>query len=311
MSAPPDFASSHKKLHEDCAIVPDEPLGALALSGTDALDWIQGQISQDMRGFERGQTRRGCLLAPTGQIRAILTIGHFGKQFLVFSDPMGIEALRKRADESIFIEDVAVRDLPGRAALYRGPKSAPAGPGRLGEVFEDESRLAVKLGDAVEGWLVLDRLERESDPVDLADLEAAEALRLELGIPRRGVDYDERTLPAELGEDFDRRHVSYEKGCWTGQEVVMRLRTRGHTNRTWRCLMCEGPVKAGDGVFLGGDDRVGEVSSAAESPTFGHLGAAMLKNRAVAEGDIVHVETSSGRVPARLRAFPLLPNPFR
>ncbi|MFX6234584.1 tRNA-modifying protein YgfZ, partial [Acinetobacter baumannii] len=67
-------------------------------------------------------------------------------------------------------------------------------------------------------------------------------LELRAGNPRLGGDTTQKTLPPELGPAFESRTVSYTKGCYMGQEVLMRIHSRGHTNRTWVCLTSAEPL---------------------------------------------------------------------
>lgn len=140
---------------------------------------------------------------------------------------------------------------------------------------------------------VLERVERMTILEDVAARDVSdnypvrtqvdEEARIAAGVPKWGADMGPRTLPAELGPDFEGRRVGYAKGCYTGQEVLMRMHARGHTNRTWVGLVGEGSMQAGDAVECDGK-TVGTVSSAA-----GVLAAATLRNEATAEGTPVLV----------------------
>jgi len=127
-----------------------------------------------------------------------------------------------------------------------------------------------------------------SNPVDAIG-------RLENGVPLRGIDYTEKTLPPELGPAFEAKHVSYNKGCYTGQEVLMRMHSRGHTNKTWVGLLLESPVEGKAKVQMNGED-VGTITSAAMSPEFGAIAGAMLRNEATQDGTVVQVGEVKGRV---------------
>ena len=172
------------------------------------------------------------------------------------------------------------------------------------EALDDRILLAVP---EVTADAVLARVERMTIMEDVAarllgpsEGASDEAARIEAGIPRWSVDVGPKTLPAELGPAFEAGHVSYAKGCYTGQEVLMRMHARGHANKTWVGLVSASPLAAGDEVRCDGE-RVGAVSSAAPSPRFGWVAAATLKNRAVAEGTKVQV----GGVDAEVRAMPI------
>jgi folate-binding protein YgfZ len=90
-------------------------------------------------------------------------------------------------------------------------------------------------------------------------------LRLEEGIPWFGVDFDEHQIPQEAG--IESTHLSFTKGCYTGQEIVERVRSRGHVNRRLAGLIFDTgePPQRGTAV-LAGDTEAGQVTSSAFSP---------------------------------------------
>jgi folate-binding protein YgfZ len=124
---------------------------------------------------------------------------------------------------------------------------------------------------------------------------------LEAAIPLAGVDFSERTLPPELGPHFESRYVSYNKGCYVGQEVLMRIKARGHTNKTWVGLKADKEIREGAKVTRQGKE-VGVVHRAALSPAFGHIASATLRNEAKQEGTQVQI----GGEPATVVQMPFL-----
>jgi aminomethyltransferase len=99
-------------------------------------------------------------------------------------------------------------------------------------------------------------------------MEALNSLRLELGTPWFGVDYGEKQIPHEVG--LEQSHISYEKGCYTGQEIVERVRSRGHVNRRLTELQFSAAVAPPPGTSLLHDGSdAGSVTSAGYSPLLG------------------------------------------
>jgi folate-binding protein YgfZ len=131
--------------------------------------------------------------------------------------------------------------------------------------------------------------------VEVLSPEGYELATLEAGIPRFGIDTNDKTLPPELGPHFESNHVSYTKGCYTGQEVLMRMHSRGHTNKTWVGLKASAPISPGTRVSYEGKD-VGTVHRAALSPAFGHIASATLRNEATAEGTKVQAGDTAAEV---------------
>ena len=115
--------------------------------------------------------------------------------------------------------------------------------------------------------------------------QAFETARIEAGIPRFGVDMDETNLPLECGPAL-RDAVSYNKGCYIGQEVINRIHSFGHVNRELRGLRLTDPASAGlplpqrsDKLFHNGKE-VGYVTSAVKSPAFGNIALGYVRREA-------------------------------
>jgi folate-binding protein YgfZ len=112
-----------------------------------------------------------------------------------------------------------------------------------------------------ESWLVLggEEVLDERPAGEEVDEEHLERWRIESGIPRWGREIDDRILPAEAG--LDETHISFNKGCYPGQEPIARQRYRGKVNRKLRVLEIEGAVEPGDDLLLEGK-KVGRITSA-------------------------------------------------
>lgn len=114
---------------------------------------------------------------------------------------------------------------------------------------------------------------------------AAEVVRVERGRPRYGIEMDASTIPQEA--DINERAVSFQKGCYVGQETVARLFYRGKPNRHLRGLRLSGPAVR-DEVLRMGEREVGRVASSVESPRLGRLALALVR-REVAPGETLAV----------------------
>lgn len=122
-----------------------------------------------------------------------------------------------------------------------------------------------------------------------------ELLRIEAGTPRFGVDMTEATIPVEAG--IDTRAIDHQKGCYTGQEVIVRIRDRGQVNKKLRWIFLGGaPVpKGGEELFSAGDQKpVGWVTSACASPRFGEVLALGFVKRVVEPGGEVRLGGPQG-----------------
>jgi folate-binding protein YgfZ len=134
----------------------------------------------------------------------------------------------------------------------------------------------------------------------VGDAAGWDALRLERAVPRFGVDFDAQTYPQEAG--LEKTAVSFDKGCYLGQEVVCMLQMRGHVKRKLAAVVLEGAEAplAGAAVTDEAGAAVGEVTSAAPSPTLGKTVALAMIKRAQAEpGKGVVVGGARGEVVER------------
>ncbi|MCE9557720.1 MAG: hypothetical protein K8R88_02095 [Armatimonadetes bacterium] len=241
------------------------------LTGADADSWLQGQTTQDMTALPCDF----CLCTPTGQLAGLgRAFRAEDGGFLLIMDPESADTLLKRVEKWVILEDVRAEVLAGKLISFQGPLAPEAG-------FQHN-----RLGYG--GFDTLVDHEFVPEGISLAP-EAWEALRLEVGIPRRGIDTTEKTLPPELGAWFESRHIHYEKGCYTGQEVLQRIHSRGHVNRQWVCLRAEVSLEGLPGV-----------TSAAFSPDYGFLGGIFLKAEQIELGRI----TIEG-VACKISEFPL------
>lgn len=219
--------------------------------------------------------------------------------------------LLERLEMMIILEDVQVLNLSadhdlvsvqGPAATELLAQALPVPSLDWGEARIHGANVTLLRHDRTGegGWDILfpssarTEVERLLGELPLVTREEADLLRLEAGIPAPGVDFNEKTLAMEMGPAFIEETLNFHKGCYTGQEVVERIRSRGHTNRTWVGLRCEAPVEAGAVLSLAEDtdeisagDAVGTVTSAGVSPLFGAIASAMVRNVAARPGTIL------------------------
>lgn len=169
----------------------------IELSGEDWREWLQGQITGDVRQLSDTNPVGFCLTKPTGQILSYGELSLRDSEGWLSVPTSSVDAILHRVATMVILEDCNAKVLDVPVAW------SPSGllPGVRGEATSPE------------GWRLF-LLDRES--------------------PNWLYDFKEKTLPPELGEAFIREHVSYTKGCYTGQEVLQRIHSRGHTNRTWR-----------------------------------------------------------------------------
>jgi len=232
----------------------------VAVSGSEALEWLNDLASADISDLGPGRARRSLLLSPTGRIRAEFTVAVPGGNLLLIQDPEQPTPIDALLAPYVLSSDVQLEDrtenlalytFPGRSASPDSPGTAVSAPSCIGEgvdliaLAEDHDFLLSTLSKAY----------------TLAGSEALEAWRIAAGIPRFGVDALEEDLPQEGGFA---EAVSFEKGCYLGQEAMAKVRNLGHPRRILVHLAAGDAVSPGDPVEAG-TERVGEVTSATAS----------------------------------------------
>ena len=136
------------------------------------------------------------------------------------------------------------------------------------------------------------------------DAAGADVLRVEAGRPLWGTDMDENTLAQEAALDRpDLAAISFDKGCYTGQETVARVHFRGHVNRTLRGLTCEAAPRSGARVAHGENLDAGLVRSTALSPRFGAIALAYVR-REIEDGAHVAISWDGGETAAVVAPLP-------
>lgn len=316
-----DIAAEYRALREDCVRFVPTWVRALSVTGEDRKVWLQGQVTNDLRDFEAGSHLEACVLTPTGQIVSAIGLWALEDRFIALVSERRFEATVERLNRMLILEDVVLSGLNGHKMVsIQGPNASLA----LSQATE-LPRLSAGVGtgpmkgclflrhDATGsgGWTVLcpgeqmGALKEALAGMAVCSEATLDVARLEAGIPRDGFDYDENTLVMELGPAFVEANVSFTKGCYTGQEVVHRIYSRGHVNRTWMGLRCESAVSRGDRVSCEAREDAGKVTSAGWSPETGFIAGALLRREAAVPGSSVTVLSESGPVEARVEHFPL------
>jgi len=294
---PPDTV-----LSQGCGLVDRSGRGRLALTGTEARTFLNGQVSNDIEALEPGSGCFATFLTPKGKMLGdlrVLVTGPPQDEVLLDTERVALQALFDLLRRATIGFDVELhkRTLQTAELALVGPGArAVAGADDL-PAEEYANRPATIAGSdvrvvatdmGVDVLCAAEELEGVSAalisagavPVSEADVDV---LRVERGRPRFGVDLDETVIPQEGG--LNARAVSFTKGCYVGQETVARLHWRGKPNRHLRGLRLSAPVPAGTGL-LAADKTVGTVTSPVHSPRHGDIALALVR-REVEPGDTV------------------------
>ena len=292
---------AYRALVEGCALLDRSERGKLALTGAEAKQFLQGQVTNDVEALAPGEGCYAAFLTHKGKMLGDLRVLDAGAELLLDCERVVLQELfsmirrfklgrdvelHKRTLECGLLsllgpEARAVAGAPGLPATEHAHRPAEVGGAPVRLIATD---LGVDvLCDAADTERVAAALRAAgARPVDEA---AAEIRRVESGRPRYGVDLDDGVIPQEAG--LNPRAVSFTKGCYVGQETVARLFYRGKPNRHLRGLRLSAPAASGAVLRLG-EREVGRLSSVADSPVHGPIALALVRREA-APGSTVGV----------------------
>ena len=307
--------AEHRALTEGCGLLDRSERGKLALSGAGAVEFLNGQVTNELTGLRPGEGCYAAFLTAKGKMLGdvrVLAVGEGAggapAELALDTERVALQALFDMIRRFKVGYDVELHKRTVERGLLSliGPESdrvagvAPPLASAAGIEPEEAVWLAstehANTPVTVRGIAAL--AIRTDIGVDLlceyADTErvrhalleraaqpvseaAAECVRIELGRPRYGIDMDDSTIPQEAG--LNDRAVSFTKGCYVGQETVARLHYKGKPNRHLRGLRLSAPAHPGEELHLG-ERGVGRVASSAISPAFGPIALALVRREA-------------------------------
>jgi tRNA-modifying protein YgfZ len=302
------LSSEHRVLRESCGLIDRSARGKLALSGADAVEFLNGQVTNELATLRSGEgcyaaflTHKGKML---GDLRILArddrntedtedTTAGAPTALLLDTERVALQALfdmirRFKVGYAVELHKRTVER--GLLSLLGPTAERVATVATLADV--EHANAAVEIDGvtsiAVRTDVGVDLLCPAADTrrltaalsarggVEISE-QAAECLRIESGRPRYGVDLDDTTIPQEAG--LNERAVSFTKGCYVGQETVARLHYRGKPTRHLRGLRLSEPTAAGADLRLG-ERLVGRLTSSAVSPELGSIGLALVRREA-------------------------------
>src|ERR687895_2694093 len=292
--------SEYELLTEAAGLVDRSERAKFVVRGGEAVDFLQGQVSNDVESLRPGTGCYATILNHKGKLRTDLRILRGGDFLWLDTEAVGHAVLRHMLSTYTLGRDVQWDDLTEDHAILSliGPgadEPAAEPPPHEEHSFTDSGAglwVRTDLGiDVLCGRARAEELRAELG-VEEVSPEAAECLRIESGRPRLGIDMDSETMPQEAG--INERAVDFEKGCYVGQETVARLHWRGKPNRHLRGLRLSEPVERRTEILLG-DKVVGRISSVCVSPRFGPIALALVRREA-APGDTVRAGAAEAEV---------------
>ena len=325
----PSLAEQHRAVREGSGLRDRSDLGKAEAEGRDRASFLQGMLSNDVKALAPGQGCAAAFLDAHGKVMALLRVYALADRLWLELPPRLTEKTLQLLDKYLISEKVSFEALDEAYGVLslQGPRSQALLEGLAGMPVPAAAHAHV---EAVLGGIkarVIQRSEFGSlpgyflwvAPDDAPALmrallaagalpgneEAAEVLRVESGEPVYGIDVDDSVLLPELRrEDL----ISYTKGCYIGQELVARVKYRGHVNRALAGLRLEGDTvpSAGTPVMAEGKE-IGRLTSSARSLALGvPIALGYLRREHLEPGAPVAVGGGEPLIPARVAALPFV-----
>jgi folate-binding protein YgfZ len=288
-----DVRAEFQSLLSGCGLYDLSGRAKIAVTGSDRVRWLNGMATNNVRDLAPGHGVYAFLLNAQGRIQADLYVFQRGDSLLVDAERGQREKVLQLFDRYIIADDVEIVDVSDKLTAFglSGPQSRNILE-RAGITVPDLAPLELcspkcdcacsclectllrgddPAGTSYQIWLAPDRLKSTSDALVAAGAarvgaDAQELRRISLGIPTFGRDIRERDLPQETGQA---RALNFTKGCYLGQEIVERIRSRGAVHRQFTAFSVEGTLpEAGAKILAGEKDEkeVGEITSSAILP---------------------------------------------
>ena len=255
--------------------------GVLAVSGADRASWLQGLLTNDVGALTENEPVYAAYLTPQGRMITDMFVVACGDRILLDVPAPLAASLRDRLDALVFSEDVQIADESAMLWVW-----TIVGPDAFREV-------------------IADTLPVEFQALPAIDLDTFEVLRIERGVPRFLADMTDETIPLEAG--IEDRAISFTKGCYVGQEIIVRVTHRGGGRVAkklvqWIADESAQIVPMPDARIFSLDKDVGRVTSSAFSPGLNRvLGLGYVQRDFVEPGTPLTIVWKDARVTVAVR----------
>lgn len=268
--------------------------GLIAVSGKEAIQFLNGLITNDVAKLEEDALMFAAFPNAQGRLLAVVRVMKKDEKFLFETEAATHEKVYQNLFRFTFAGDFFVADLRENHRFFR--------------IFNLKSQISNSIGFQTEFGtdyfvpndeteIFLDGLKNQN-AVEISD-ELYEVLRIEQGIPLYGVDMDETTIVPELGIE---NLISYNKGCYIGQEIIARIHFRGHiAKQLTGLILSEPPVLAGGliGQELKSPEgkNAGKITSVTFSPKLDKtIALAYVRYEFLAEGTELKIDDLTATV---------------
>ena len=247
-------SDEYQAARRHAALIDRTDRGRIVVSGADRGTYLQGLLTNDIQALRTGQGCYSAYLTPQGRMIADMYVYELGDVMLLTTIREVKDAVLFKLDQFVFAEDVQLGDVTASFAQFAivGPQAAQVVASVLGSISESTLAEMPEHGNARVDWrgsaAIVTRTSDAGEAgydvyvetaqaealkaaiadagVPLLDSALADAIRIEAGVPVFHRDMDEETIPLEAG--IESRAISFTKGCYVGQEVIVRVLHRGH-----------------------------------------------------------------------------------
>jgi folate-binding protein YgfZ len=281
-------------VRESAGLIDRTARGKLALTGAQAKEFLNGQVTNDVELLEPGTGLYAAFLTHKGKMQGDVRVLDLGDELWLDTERVALQPLFDMIRRFKIGFDVELHKRTLECALLSliGPRAREvAGAQELPSAEHSSMRarrggaqvVLVATADGIDVICAADDAPAvkaalvQAGAVEVGE-DAGELLRVEAGRPRFAVDIDETTIPQEAG--LNDRAVSFTKGCYVGQETVARLFYKGKPNRHLRGLRLSGTDVATGDVLRLGEREVGRVGTVVQSPRLGPIALAVVRREA-------------------------------
>jgi folate-binding protein YgfZ len=305
-------------LRQGCGVVQRGDRGLLRVSGPDRATWLQGLLTNDVVNLPPGGVCEAAYLTPQGRMISDVRVFSLDTRMMLDVPAPLAAALRTKLDSLLFSEDARVEDVsndwrliellgPSAPSVADGLDAAAAGLDVVlirHDAFDLPGFAALVPAAATAAFLDAVTA-RGAAPTTL---ETLDVIRVEAGRPAFLLDMDEHTIPLEAG--IEDRTISFTKGCYVGQEVIVRVLHRGHGRVAKKLVglaLETGEVPPAGSAILAGEREIGRVTSAVWSPALAQAIALGYVHRDFTEpATRVSVAGPGGSVTAVIARLPFI-----
>ncbi len=332
-----DALAEYSALRAGAGVIDLSFRSRICVAGADRARFLHGQVTNDVKKLRTGEGCYAAITTAKGKMESDLNIFVLADELLLDFEPGLTGKISARLGKFIVADDVQIVDAAPHYGLLsvQGPKALEII--RALDLFPEIPAAqfnSLKISDATLGEIYLannprlgaigfdlfvpnNSLGAVADKLIAAAKQiggravgwtAFEIARIENGIPRFGADMDGTNIPLECG--IEGRAVSYNKGCYIGQEVINRIHSVGHVTRELRGLRLADDLKMlparGDKLFFNGKE-IGHVTSAVKSPTLNaNIALGYVRREANQIGNEMVSRTAAGESAAKIVELPFV-----